>query len=273
MRLVSYWPGTISSVTAAPPSMCLFSNTATLLPALARYAAYSKKIPWWVHAIHVKLRTESTVLQLTHSNQSIVPPSNYHCIESSPMQGGLQHFFIFGFCCYCLVPRPLPIQVWIWEWDNYMLPVFFRILLCWVFWCAAIGIICCAPPGSMKKHLHVCFKLSPNLAVILLRAVIHHRPKDVHASVFNFHLARSLSVTAEDKSAATCKLQKAFSLLGVEQDSNTAQIKEAYISMVKKYHPDSKSPHANAKMFSEVCRFMGTPHFTVLMLQPLGIVG
>lgn len=153
-----------------------------------------------------------------------------------------------------------------------MLPVFFRILLCWVFWCAAIGIICCAPPDSMREHLHVCFRLSPNLAVILLRAVIHHRPRDVYAFVFNFHPARSLSVTAEDKSAATCKLQKAFSLLGVEQDSNTAQIKEAYISMVKKYHPDSKSPHANAKMFSEVCRFMGTPHFTVLMLQPLAIV-
>ena len=35
------------------------------------------------------------MLQLTHSNQSIVPPSNYHCIESSPMQGGLQHFLAF----------------------------------------------------------------------------------------------------------------------------------------------------------------------------------
>ena len=77
---------------------------------------------------------------------------------------------------------------------------------------------------------------------------------------------------AEDKSAATCKLQKAFSLLEVEQDSNTAQIKEAYISLVKKYHPDSKSPHANTKMFSEVCRFMGTSHFTVLMLQALAVV-
>ena len=76
--------------------------------------------------------------------------------------------------------------------------------------------------------------------------------------VFNFHPGRSLSVTAEDASTATCKLQKAFSLLGVGQDSNTTQIKEAYISMVKKYHPDSKSPHADAKMFSEVWKFMDT---------------
>ena len=39
MQLTSNWPGTISSVTAAPPSMCLLSNTTTLLPALAKYAA------------------------------------------------------------------------------------------------------------------------------------------------------------------------------------------------------------------------------------------
>ena len=32
-------PGTISSVTAAPPSTCLLSRTATCFPALARYAA------------------------------------------------------------------------------------------------------------------------------------------------------------------------------------------------------------------------------------------
>lgn len=98
----------------------------------------------------------------------------------------------------------------------------------------------------------MCFRISPSVAVILLRRLIHHGSRDAHASVFNFHPARSLSVTAEDASTATCKLQKAFSLLGVGQDSNTAQIKEAYINMVKKYHPDSKSPHADAKMFSEV---------------------
>ena len=98
----------------------------------------------------------------------------------------------------------------------------------------------------------MCFRISPNVAVILLRGLIHHGSRDAHASVFNFHPARSLSLTAEDTSTATCKLQKAFSLLGVGQDSNTTQIKEAYISKVKKYHPDSKSPHADAKMFSEV---------------------
>ncbi len=36
---VIYLPGTISSVTAAPPKTCLFSSTTTFFPALARYAA------------------------------------------------------------------------------------------------------------------------------------------------------------------------------------------------------------------------------------------
>jgi len=41
-------------------------------------------------------------------------------------------------------------------------------------------------------------------------------------------------------------------LLEVAQDSKPEQIKEAYIGLVKKYHPDSRSPDADAEMFSEV---------------------
>jgi len=50
----------------------------------------------------------------------------------------------------------------------------------------------------------------------------------------------------------TSKLHKAFQLLEVAQDSRPEQIKEAYIGLVKKYHPDSRSPDADAEMFSEV---------------------
>ena len=49
------------------------------------------------------------------------------------------------------------------------------------------------------------------------------------------------------------KLQRAFKLLGLNQDSSTVgEIKEAYISLVKKYHPDSSSPQADTEKFTEV---------------------
>jgi len=50
----------------------------------------------------------------------------------------------------------------------------------------------------------------------------------------------------------TSKLHKAFQLLEVAQDSKPEQIKEAYIGLGKKYHPDARWPDAEAEMFSEV---------------------
>ena len=48
---------------------------------------------------------------------------------------------------------------------------------------------------------------------------------------------------------------KSFQLLGVDQkDSSEEDIKKAYITLVKKYHPDSKTPHASAEKFAEVSK-------------------
>ena len=72
----------------------------------------------------------------------------------------------------------------------------------------------------------------------------------MRASVFNFQPVRSLLGGAGDP--PTSKLHSAFQLLELGQDSSAEQIKEAYIGLVKKYHPDSRSPQADAEMFSEV---------------------
>ena len=139
MKFASYWPGTISSVTAAPPSTCLFSNTATLLPALARYAAYGKRNHSIIDGCMQFMWNCKQRVECCNSQQPV------HCV---PLQPPLHRRFAharwtsaFLLVTTSLVPIPRPIRVWVWERDNHTLPVFFRILLCYVFWCAAIEII------------------------------------------------------------------------------------------------------------------------------------
>lgn len=41
-------------------------------------------------------------------------------------------------------------------------------------------------------------------------------------------------------------------MLGISEDSDQEQIRTAYLTLVKKYHPDSGSAEANAEKFQEV---------------------
>ena len=51
------------------------------------------------------------------------------------------------------------------------------------------------------------------------------------------------------------KLERSFQLLGVnKQDCTVEQIRKAYIDLVKRYHPDARTPHASAEKFTEVCQ-------------------
>ena len=50
------------------------------------------------------------------------------------------------------------------------------------------------------------------------------------------------------------KLDRSFQLIGVTKEGCTVeQIRRAYIDLVKRYHPDSRSPEASAETFAEVC--------------------
>ena len=50
------------------------------------------------------------------------------------------------------------------------------------------------------------------------------------------------------------KLERSFQLLGVSKlDCTVGQIRKAYIDLVKRYHPDARTPQASAERFTEVC--------------------
>ena len=56
------------------------------------------------------------------------------------------------------------------------------------------------------------------------------------------------------KESPMAKLEHSFQLLGVtKHDCTVEQIRKAYIDLVKQYHPDSRTPHASAERFTEVC--------------------
>ena len=51
-------------------------------------------------------------------------------------------------------------------------------------------------------------------------------------------------------------MQKYFDTLGVPINSDQETVRLAFLELVKKYHPDSKSPDANAIKFQEVCTLL-----------------
>ena len=56
------------------------------------------------------------------------------------------------------------------------------------------------------------------------------------------------------KASPMAKLEHSFQLLGINKhDCTVEQIRESYIELVKRYHPDSRTPHASAEKFTEVC--------------------
>ena len=64
--------------------------------------------------------------------------------------------------------------------------------------------------------------------------------------------AIQLTRTLAESTGPAMKLHRAYQLLGIGHNSTVEEVKEAYIQMVKKYHPDSSSPDANPEKFSEV---------------------
>lgn len=78
-------------------------------------------------------------------------------------------------------------------------------------------------------------------------------------------LSRSSAIPGHDdrggrsKESPMAKLDHSFQLLGVtKHDCTVEQIREAYIELVKKYHPDSRTPHASAERFAEVWDLHGS---------------
>ena len=68
------------------------------------------------------------------------------------------------------------------------------------------------------------------------------------------HSNRGAFNDSNKESSPLAKLERSFQLLGMIKDGCTVeQIRKAYIDLVKQYHPDSRSPHASAERFAEVC--------------------
>jgi len=44
-------------------------------------------------------------------------------------------------------------------------------------------------------------------------------------------------------------LQKYFTILGISSDCDQEQVRQAFLNMVKRFHPDSGSPEANTDRF------------------------
>ncbi len=62
---------------------------------------------------------------------------------------------------------------------------------------------------------------------------------------------------SKSEESPTAKLERSFQLLGVNKhDCTVEKIRKAYIDLVKKYHPDSKAPHASAEKSAEVCNIV-----------------
>ena len=59
---------------------------------------------------------------------------------------------------------------------------------------------------------------------------------------------------SKESPTAKLELERSFQLLGVNKyDCTVEQIRKAYIDLVKRYHPDSWTPHASAEKSAEVC--------------------
>ena len=106
--------------------------------------------------------------------------------------------------------------------------------------------------------MRVYFKISPDLVRLLLKDFAPLAPciRELTPQLFPCRQQlRHYVQPGNDPSESGTKLHEAFQLLEVDQGATVEQIKEAYIRMVKKYHPDSSSSQANAEKFSDVSEF------------------
>ena len=70
----------------------------------------------------------------------------------------------------------------------------------------------------------------------------------------DFDDRRGVDHSAKSKENSTAKLERSFQLLRVNKhDCTIERIRKAYIDLVKKYHPDSRTLHASAEKSAEVC--------------------
>ncbi|KAJ1526902.1 hypothetical protein ONE63_008454 [Megalurothrips usitatus] len=73
----------------------------------------------------------------------------------------------------------------------------------------------------------------------------------MHLSGPSLKLTRMLN-SGERKGSSKQELSRCCHILKVSEDSNIDDIRTAFISLAKKYHPDSGSPDADSKKFQEV---------------------
>ena len=71
------------------------------------------------------------------------------------------------------------------------------------------------------------------------------------------HLSRAYIFSGSDDRrgghSKEAKLERSFQLLGVNtHDCTVEQIRKAYTDLMKRYHPDSRTPHASTEKSAEV---------------------
>ena len=93
-------------------------------------------------------------------------------------------------------------------------------------------------------------------AMLSARARRHEERQGKHSTTFGQDFTRSARAEEgpayEEPAAEYNSLSKSFSVLGVSQGASLAQIKSAYRTLVKKYHPDrAKRQGVSEKFASE----------------------
>lgn len=76
-----------------------------------------------------------------------------------------------------------------------------------------------------------------------------------------------MSSVAWDQESPSAKLKRSFQTLGLVQDECSQEdIRKAYLSLAKIYHPDSRNPEANTDQFIQVSFFFLMEHVLNLYL-------
>ena len=106
-------------------------------------------------------------------------------------------------------------------------------------------------------------RLSPSLLPVncLTKLHLNATRRSLTATSSPRYLSRSYGTNDSDdrrgddsKDSPMTKLERSFQLLGVNKhDCTVEQIRKAYIDLVKRYHPDSRTPHASAGKSAKVC--------------------
>ena len=116
--------------------------------------------------------------------------------------------------------------------------------------CALFGIVRLAMLGRLSPLLLINYL--PKLHLNAVR-------RSITGTSNVRHISRSFGTNGSDDrrgddNPMAVKLEHSFQLLGVDkQDCTVEQIRKAYIDLVKRYHPDARTPHVSAGKSAEVC--------------------